>query len=358
MRRLSLADILTEAVARGASDLVIMPGESPVLKVHGRWIRLVDYGILSDQLAHQLILESLPSGDSPIREKIERRIEADYSFMLEDGTRYRVNVYSALGRPCAVFRVIPNRIMSFAELGLPFEPAIHRALTRKNGLILVTGPTGSGKSTTLAAMVDWLNAHREIHIVMIEDPIEFFHTPKRAILSQREVGEDTRSFADALRAVLRQAPDVILVGEMRDLETVQTAITAAETGHLVMGTLHTNSAPETVERLVDIFPEGARNLVRSQLARTLRLVVSQMLIPRKDRQGRVLLYEIMVQTPAVQALIREGKIPQLKDAIHQGGNYGMISMSKVLERYIREKVIDPEEARGLLEGVGVEVIRP
>lgn len=347
----NLLQLFEEAIGRGASDIAIKGGEPPLFKINGQWQRMKT-DPLKDSEAEGFLLSLIPyseNGPTPAA-RLHSNVEQDFSIPLPDGTRLRVNIFLTGSFPAAVIRLIPGKVRSLDELGLPLAP-IENALTRKTGLILVTGATGSGKSTSLAAMVDWLNERHPIHIVTIEDPIEFFHQPKRAIITQREVGTDTQDFATALRAVLRQAPDVILVGEMRDLETISSAITAAETGHLVMGTLHTNSAHEAVDRIIDVFPEGHRNLVRTQLASALSLVLCQALVPRIDGTGRALLCEVMVNTPAIATAIREGKTGQIPNAIQTGRNWGMRLMSQAALELVEQGIISLEQARSLNKGV-------
>jgi twitching motility protein PilT len=267
----------------------------------------------------------------------EERRELDFSFALGDKARFRVNAFMQRGTVGGVLRLIPTQIKSAQEMGLPQN--IVDIATAPRGLVLITGPTGSGKSTTLAAMIDYINTTRKLHIVTIEDPIEFMHTHKQSIINQREVGSDTMSFNDALRAALRQAPDVILVGEMRDYETIKAAVTAAETGHLVMGTLHTNSAPESIDRIVDVFPEEQQAQIRVQLANNLVAVMTQQLLPRADGAGRVLAYELLIANPAVRSLIREGKTFQIVSTMQTGAREGMVTMDAYLANLYRRRII-------------------
>lgn len=342
-RNKDIIAILTRGLEVKASDILIAGGERVAYKVNGRWRREAAWDPLTDSEAAGLILGMLAAtgGGADLEAKLPK--DLDFSFSLPGGERFRVNVYRIQGRMAAVLRPIPSTPPQLEDLGLPLPP-IERALRRKQGLILVTGATGSGKSTTLAAMIEWLNAREEIHIVTIEDPMEFFFQPKRAIISQREVGTDTESFASALRSALRQAPNVIMVGEMRDLETMQAAITAAETGHLVMATLHTRSAPEAVTRIIDAFPEGYRELVRLQLSSALSLVISQALLPNREETGRVLAYEILVNTPAVSNLIRENKIGQIANIMFTGQKEGMVTMAQCVDELVRKGLITPKTA--------------
>ena len=353
-RALSVVEILERALERKASDIVIMGGEYVAYKVHGRWQREVEWGLLSDLEAESLIRDMLsadlqevlfpppPAGGPPPPSR-----DLDFSVSIPSGERFRVNAYRIQGRVAAVLRPIPGEPLPLESLGLPLPP-IEAALRRRKGMILVTGPTGSGKSTTLAAMVEYLNGREEIHIVTVEDPMEFFFTPKKAIISQREVGRDVASFSLALRSALRQAPDVIMVGEMRDLETIQAAITAAETGHLVLATLHTRSAPEAITRIIDVFPEGYRDMVRLQLSAGLSLVISQVLLPRADGAGRVLAYDILVNTPAVANLIREGKVGQIENAMSTGRAEGMLTMTQCLKDLMDRGLITPAVAASVV----------
>jgi twitching motility protein PilT len=276
------------------------------------------------------------------RQRLENNWELDFSYAVPHTARFRVNVYFQKGAVGAAFRLVPNEIKSIEELGLPH---IVEDMTEKpRGLVLVTGPTGSGKSTTLAAMIDKINETRDEHIMSVEDPIEFLHEHKRCIVNQREVNQDTKSFAEALKHVLRQDPDVILVGEMRDLETISLAITAAETGHLVFGTLHTQDAPQTIDRVIDVFPPHQQHQIRAQLANALQGVITQTLLPRKDATGRVVACEILVPTPGVRNLIREGKNHQIYSAMQTGGRFGMRTMDASLVRLMRAGLISREEA--------------
>ena len=343
----SIHEVLERGLELKASDIFLAGGEYVAYKCDGRWRRETAWDPLDDGVAEQLILAMAPrlaqrrEGNS----FLER--DMDFSYTIASGFRFRVNLYHIQGRPAVVIRPIPTEPPHIDTLGLPVE-AVLQALKQRTGLILVTGATGSGKSTTLAAMIDWLNETQEIHIVTIEDPIEFYFTPKRAIISQREVGSDTESFAVALRAALRQAPNVIMVGEMRDLETMSAALTAAETGHLVLATLHTGSAPEAIDRVVNAFPEGRRDMVRLQLANTLRLVLTQVLVPRREGGGRVLLYEVLVNTPAVSTMIRDGKTAQLPAAMQTGAAYGMVTMEQVAAQLLERGVIAPAAVEGAL----------
>lgn len=347
---LTIIEVLSRALEKRASDVIIMGGEYVAYKVYGSWQREIPWGPLEDPQAENLIREMVNTDMQKFLDKEEgsARKDLDFSFSLPSGERFRVNVYRIQGRMAAVLRPIPQEPPPLESLGLPLSP-IEAALTRKRGLILVTGATGSGKSTTLAAMVEYLNQREEIHIVTIEDPIEFFFQSKRAIISQREVGSDVESFAQALRSALRQAPNVIMLGEMRDLETIQAAITAAETGHLVMATLHTRSAPEAITRIIDAFPEGYREMVRLQLASSLSLVISQVLLPRVDGQGRVLAFDILVNTPAIASLIQQNKINNIEQTMYTGKEYGMITLAQCLRDLMQRGLISQKAAATVLD---------
>ncbi len=333
-----LNDYLFEALERGASDLHLTVGMPPSLRVHGEIIatnnppltptdtRELIYGILSDQR----------------RKKLEESLELDFSYTLPKISRFRVNIYFQKGALGAAFRMIPHEITSLHELGLP--KVVEELTEKPRGLFLVTGPTGSGKSTTLAAMIDRINETRREHIMSVEDPIEFVHSHKRCIVNQREVGQDTKGFANALKHVLRQDPDVILVGEMRDLETISLAITAAETGHMVFATLHTQDAPQTIDRVIDVFPPHQQQQVRTQLANAIQGVITQTLIPKRGGEGRAVACEVLIATPGVRNLIREGKNHQLYSAMQTGGKFGMQTMDASLADLMRRGVVSREEA--------------
>lgn len=331
-----IVDLLTLAVDRNASDLVITVGLPPMIKIDGEF-HPTEHEALTPQDTRRLMYALM---DEKQQRHFEEEKELDFSFSLPAKGRYRVNVFLQRGSVGGVMRVVPTVVKSFEDLGLPKNIG-ELALTPR-GLLLITGPTGSGKSTTLASMIDYINERRRAHIVTIEDPIEFFHRHKTSIINQREIGSDTHGFHKALRSVLRQAPDVILVGEMRDYETISAAITAAETGHLVMGTLHTNSAPETIDRIIDVFPEAQQEQVRVQLANNLVAVMTQQLLPKAFGGGRVLAYELMIATSAVRALIREGKSHQLVSVIQTGGQYNMITMDACLADLYKRKLITYE----------------
>lgn len=271
------------------------------------------------------------------------RGEYDFSYSMQSIGRFRVNAYHQRGAVSMALRIIPNQVPSLEELGLP--PVVKELATRKNGLVLCTGPTGSGKSTTLASMLDLINRNRTCHIITLEDPIEYLHSHKKSLIHQREIGADTRSFAAGLRAALRQDPDVILVGEMRDLETISIAIEAAETGHLVFATLHTNDAPGTIDRIIDVFPPNQQQQIKTQLSTVIQGIIAQQLLKRIDRPGRVAAVEVMVANPAIRNLIREGKAHQIYSAMQTGAKFGMQTMDSCLAKLLREGVISMEDAK-------------
>jgi twitching motility protein PilT len=336
-----VATLLEEVMAREASDLHLTAGLHPAVRVNGSLLRLERYPVMKPDQLQQMLYSILSQKQ---RERFERDLELDTSYSLPGKARFRVNLYMQRDSVGAAFRMIPFQIKSIEELGLPAQIAHLSRIPR--GLVLVTGPTGSGKSTTLATLVDLVNSEREQHIMTVEDPIEFLHQHKRAMINQREVGQDTHSFAEALKHVLRQDPDVILVGEMRDLETISTALTAAETGHLVFATLHTQDAPQTIDRIIDVFPPFQQQQVRVQLASTLQGVVTQQLLPRADGAGRTVVCEMLLATPAVRNLIREAKIHQIYSSMQAGGRYGMQTMDQALANLVRARVITLEAALG------------
>src|SRR5918998_106145 len=333
-----LSDYLFDAIQMEASDLHITAGLPPMVRIHGR-VQPLDYPPLTPNVTRELIYDIL-TGDQ--RQRLENEWELDFSYSLPRTARFRVNVYFQKGALGAAFRAIPEVIKSISELGLP--EAVEELTERPRGLVLVTGPTGSGKSTSLAAMIDKINETRHEHIMSVEDPIEFLHSHKRCIVNQREVKQDTLGFAQALKHVLRQDPDVILVGEMRDLETISLAVTAAETGHLVFGTLHTQDAPQTIDRIIDVFPPHQQHQIRAQLAIALQGIITQTLLPRKDGRGRVVACEVLVPTPGVRNLIREGKNHQIYSAIQTGGKFGMQTMDAALVDLVRRGQISQQEA--------------
>ena len=330
--------LLQQLVEREGSDLHLRAGEPPVYRIHGDLVRTQSPPLTREEVA-ELVLGML---NSLQRERLVSGSEVDLAYEVAGLARFRVNVYWERGCVSAALRLIPLRIQTIEELGLP--PILKALAMLPRGLVLVTGPTGSGKSTTLAAMVDRLNEERAAHVITIEDPIEFSHTDKTSSISQREVGLDTRSFGDSLRHVMRQNPDVILVGEMRDLETIQLTITAAELGHLVLSTVHTTDAAQTVDRIVDVFDPQRQQQIRTQLALTLQAVVSQTLISRIDRPGRVAAFEIMIATPAVRNIIRERRTHQLYGVIESGSDYSMQLMDMDLLDLCRRGIISYDQA--------------
>ena len=325
-------------VETGASDLHLSTGNPPILRIHGD-LQRVKYKPLENEELKAMLYEITP--EERIKQ-FEETGDVDFGFEIPGLARFRVNFFQQHRGVGAVFRLIPSQIRTVEELGLP--QILNKLALLPKGLILVTGPTGSGKSTTLAAMVDYANRMRKDHILTIEDPIEFVHQPKNCLVNQREVGVHTRSFASALRAALREDPDIILVGEMRDLETISLALEAALTGHLVMSTLHTISAAQTVDRIIEIFPHEQQPQIRSSLAESLRAVISQTMFKRIDRPGRIVAFEIMIATPAVRNLIREGKTYQIPSIIQTGRKYGMISLDDSIMEYLQKGIISPEEA--------------
>ena len=335
---MDITELLTQSVHRGASDLHLSAGLAPMLRVDGEVWSLDGPELSATHVADLLS----PLLNRYQQKDFETSLETDFAFELPGVGRFRVNVFQQARGMGAVFRSIPAQVQSLESLGL--GAVFQRIAQLPRGLVLVTGPTGSGKSTTLAAMIDHLNQHRRQHILTLEDPIEFIHQPNRSLINQRQVHRDTQSFSAALRSALRQDPDVILVGELRDLETIRLALTAAETGHLVFGTLHTASAAKTVDRLVDVFPAGEKPMVRSMLSESLQAVVSQVLV-KKIGGGRVAAHEIMLSTPAIRNLIREDKVAQMVSAMQTGGALGMKTLDMSLKALVTEGVISREEAR-------------
>jgi len=335
----TMHDLLTIMIERGASDLHITTGTPPQIRLHGKLTPLTQFERLTPQDTQRLAYSVLNEGQ---KQKFEEDNELDLSFGIQGLARFRCNVYRQRGAVASAIRVIPIKIRTFYELGLP--TIVEQLADRPKGLILVTGPTGSGKSTTLAAMVDKINNERTEHIMTIEDPIEFVHNHKKCLVNQREVFSDTQSFKNALKYILRQDPDVVLVGEMRDLETISAALTIAETGHLTLGTLHTNSCAQTINRIIDVFPTSQQSQVRAQLSLVLEGVLSQQLIPTPDGRGRVMSLEIMVTTPAIRNLIREEKIHQIYSAMQAGQKFGMQTMNQSLLDLVQKRKISREEA--------------
>jgi twitching motility protein PilT len=349
------AAVLTEVSQRGASDLHLTAGFPPAIREKGKVLPLEGFSVLSPQMTREVIFGILNEDQ---RKRFETGQQLDFAYAIPGVARFRVNAYMQRGSVSAAFRLVPHGIPSLDELGVP--PVLREFTRKPRGFVLVTGPTGSGKSTTLAAMIDVINREREDHILTIEDPIEFLHKHKRSIVNQREVGADAPDFALGLRAALRQDPDVILVGEMRDLETISTALTAAETGHLVFATLHTQSTAQTVDRIIDVFPPEQQQQVRTQLSIALQGIVTQQLLPTADGRGRAVACEVMVPNPAVRNLIREAKTHQIYSAIQTSGSIGMQTMDADLVRLVRagqitrelaeQRASVPEELRRLLGG--------
>jgi len=335
-----ISDLLAFSVKNKASDLHLSAGLPPMIRVHGD-VRKINVPSMDHSQVHDMVYDIMNDGQ---RKVYEETLECDFSFEIPNLARFRVNAFNHNRGSGAVFRTIPSKILTLEQLNCP--PIFKEIADTPRGIVLVTGPTGSGKSTTLAAMVDYINENEMGHILTVEDPIEFVHTSKKCLINQREVGPHTLSFQNALRSALREDPDVILVGEMRDLETIRLALTAAETGHLVFGTLHTSSAAKTVHRIVDVFPAAEKDMVRSMLSESLRAVISQTLCKTKDEQGRVAAHEIMIGTPAIRNLIRENKVAQMYSAIQTGQNIGMQTLDQNLQDLVRRNVISANEARG------------
>ena len=335
----TIKELLTKMIREGASDMHIVVGAPPMIRIHGGLEPLPDYPKLTPEMTQEIIYTVM--NEEQVAE-FEAEKECDMSFGIEGLSRFRLNVYRDRGSVVAAFRTIPFEILSFEQLGLP--RVIADFAYRPIGLVLVCGPTGSGKSTTLAAIIDKINQERNTHVITIEDPIEYLHSHNRAIINQREVHSDTKGFGHALRRVLRQDPDVILIGEMRDTETIQAALTVAETGHLAFATLHTNDALQTINRIIDVFPAGQQDQVRTQLSFVLEGVCVQQLIPRADGMGRVLAMEVMLPNPAIRALIRAEKLEQIPAMIEIGRGEGMMSMNQSLYRLMRRGIITTEMA--------------
>jgi len=331
---LHLDDLLRYVVSIGASDLHLAAGNPPSVRLHGALRPMEDVGLLRSEEVENIIFGILPPSQ---RARFEKENELETSYAIEGVSRFRVNVARERGDVAGALRPIPQIIPKFESLGLP--PVMRSFADLRRGLVLVTGPTGSGKSTSLASLVDIINETKPLHIITVEDPIEFLHHHKRSVISQREVGEDTASFSEALRRVLRQDPDVILVGEMRDLETIQTALTAAETGHLVFGTLHTQDASSTIDRVIDVFPPNQQDQIRIQLSSTLEAVVTQQLVPVSDGNGRCVAAEVLIATSGVRNLIRSAKTHQIYSLMQTGAQVGMQTMDQSLAQLVREGVI-------------------
>ncbi|HKJ36132.1 MAG TPA: type IV pilus twitching motility protein PilT [Solirubrobacterales bacterium] len=353
MSDFDFAEVLTRMVDVRASDVHLTPGFAPAIRVRGRISPMDDYPVLTPQQTREVIYSILNNDQ---RKRFENEQQLDFAYAIPNVARFRVNCYFQRGAISAAFRHIPQEIKTIEDLQLP--PILTDFTRRPRGFVLVTGPTGSGKTTSLAAMLDLINREREDHILTIEDPIEFMHRHQKCIVNQREVGTDAPTFAKALKAALRQDPDVILVGEMRDIETISTALTAAETGHLVFATLHTQSTSQTVDRIIDVFPAEQQGQVRMQLSIALQGIVTQQLLPTSDGAGRVCACEVLVPTPAIRNLIREGKTHQIYSSIQTSGSTGMQTMDAHLAQLVRQGKItrqlaearasQPEELRRLL----------
>ncbi|WP_432697251.1 type IV pilus twitching motility protein PilT [Marinobacterium sp. YM272] len=335
---MDITELLAFAVQQGASDLHITAGMPPLIRVDGD-VRRIKLPAMDHKQVHTLVYDIM---NDKQRKEYEENYETDFSFEVPKLSRFRVNAFNQHRGAAAVFRTVPNKVLTLDDLGMG---KVFRDLSdQARGLVLVTGPTGSGKSTTLAAMMDYVNDTRTDHILTIEDPIEFVHESKKCLINQREVHRDTHSFANALRSALREDPDVILVGEMRDLETIRLALTAAETGHLVFGTLHTTSAAKTIDRIIDVFPAQEKDMVRSMLSESLQGVISQTLL-KKPKGGRVAAHEIMIGTPAIRNLIREDKVAQMYSAIQTGAAYGMKTLDQSLLELAQKGLISRDTAR-------------
>ena len=355
--QLDFADVLLEVIDRRASDLHITAGAPPTVRVRGRLVPMEGYPVLTPNDTREIVYSILSEGQ---RQKFENNWQLDFAYQIPGRARFRVNAYMQRSAVGAAFRLIPFDVVPLETLGLP--PVVAEFANKPRGLVLVTGPTGSGKSTTLASLIDVINATREEHIMTVEDPIEFLHQHKKCIVNQRELGSDATSFGDALKAALRQDPDVILVGEMRDIETISTAITAAETGHLVFATLHTQDTPQTIDRIIDVFPAEQQGQIRAMLSVALQGIMTQMLLPTADGAGRCVAAEVLVPTPAVRNLIREAKTHQIYSVLQTGASSGMQTMDASLAQLVRAGKVNrqlaesrahaPEEFRRLIAGAG------
>jgi twitching motility protein PilT len=335
---MDIAELLAFSVKNKASDLHLSAGLPPMIRVDGD-IRRINVPALDHKEVHALIYDIM---NDKQRRDYEEFLETDFSFAIPGLARFRVNAFNQDRGAGAVFRTIPSKILSLEELGCP--KFFQEVTQHPRGLVLVTGPTGSGKSTTLAAMIDYINTNNYHHILTVEDPIEFVHTSKKSLINQREVHRDTLGFNEALRSALREDPDIILVGEMRDLETIRLALTAAETGHLVFGTLHTNSAAKTIDRIIDVFPAAEKGIIRSMLSESLQAVITQALL-KKIAGGRTAAWEIMVGTPAIRNLIREDKVPQMYSAIQTGRKDGMQTLDQHLQELVEKGIVSRQAAR-------------
>lgn len=331
--------LMATVIEKGASDLHLNPGRPPVLRLNGELVSIPGSAVLDD--AANLTLCRTLCNEAQWAE-VERVGTTDFGIAHESGNRFRASVFRQRGRLSAVLRLIPNRLLSFEQIGLP--ESAKDTLRRPRGLVLVTGPTGSGKTTTLATMIDWINTNLDRHIITIEDPIEYYHTHKKSLVTQRELGADVPSFPEAIRRALRQDPDVILLGEMRDLDTISAAITAAETGHLVFGTLHTTGSARTVDRIIDAYPTNQQEQVRAQLSVSIVAVVSQVLMPRKDKRGRAAAFEVMLMNSAIGNLIRKNETNKIQSTIQTSRRMGMITLDDYLLDLVKRDVIAREVA--------------
>jgi twitching motility protein PilT len=334
---MDISQLLIFVHKNGASDLHISAGEQPMARIYGE-MRRIEVPSLSREDVHVMLYDIL---NDQQRKNFEEHHELDFSIELKNVARFRVNAFRQARGEAVVFRVIPSKILTLEELGLP--KVLREVCKTERGLVLVTGPTGSGKSTTLASMIDVINNTLKGHIITIEDPIEFVHESKNCLVNQRELGAHTLAFANALRSALREDPDIILVGEMRDLETISLALTAAETGHLVFSTVHTSGAPKTVDRVIDVFPAEQQEQIRAQFAESIEAIISQVLLKRRDGRGLVPALEIMIGTPAVRNLIRENKVAQLPSAIQVGQKFGMISLDQSLKDLVARSIVEKEQ---------------
>ncbi|MBJ8425733.1 type IV pilus twitching motility protein PilT [Acinetobacter bereziniae] len=337
---MDITELLAFSVKNGASDLHLSAGMPPMIRVDGE-VRRINLPALEHKEVHRLVYDIM---NDKQRRDFEEQLETDFSFEVPGVARFRVNAFNQNRGAGAVFRTIPSKVLTMEDLGL--GQIFKDLCDLPRGLILVTGPTGSGKSTTLASMIDFINDNRYDHILTVEDPIEFVHQSKKCLINQREVHRDTHGFNEALRSALREDPDIILVGEMRDLETIRLALTAAETGHLVFGTLHTTSAAKTIDRVIDVFPAEEKDMVRAMLSESLQAVISQTLL-KKNGGGRVAAHEIMIGISAIRNLIRENKVAQMYSAIQTGANYGMTTLDQSLKALVAKGVISPQVARNV-----------
>lgn len=343
---MDVSELLIFAVENKASDIHLSSGEPPIIRIHGE-MRKLDSPVLDREKVHKMIYDIL---NDEQRKTYEETFELDFSMSLGDYGRFRVNVFKQNRGDAAAFRPIPQAIPTYEELGLP--KVLQTIARADKGLVLVTGPTGSGKSTTLAAMINQINSEFQGHIITVEDPIEFVYRSNTSLVNQRELGPHTKSFANALRSALREDPDVILVGEMRDLETIALALTAAETGHLVFGTLHTSGAPKTVDRIIDVFPAAQQNQVRAMLSESLEAIITQALFKKRDGKGRVAAFEIMIATPAIRNMIRENKIAQMPSIMQTSKGLGMQTMDAAVRDLVARGLVTTDEVAYYMKEFG------